>query len=131
MLAIGRALLTNPRLLVLDEATEGLAPLIRREIWRCLGELKSLGQSILVVDKNVAALTDLAAFRAEMDALIDEIHASRRAPGVERILSAGELEYETAVRYRADGIPLNDQTLAELAGTARALGIALPELSAG
>ncbi|MBM3487091.1 MAG: ABC transporter ATP-binding protein [Alphaproteobacteria bacterium] len=57
MLAIGRALMTNPRLLILDEATEGLAPLIRREIWNCLGRLKAEGQSILVIDKNIAALT--------------------------------------------------------------------------
>jgi branched-chain amino acid transport system ATP-binding protein len=60
MLAIGRALMTNPRLLILDEATEGLAPLIREEIWRCLGQLRAAGQSILVIDKNVAALTRLA-----------------------------------------------------------------------
>ena len=60
MLAIGRALLTNPRLLVLDEATEGLAPLIRDEIWSCLAALKAGGQSILIVDKNVAALTRFA-----------------------------------------------------------------------
>ena len=53
MLAIGRALMTNPKLLILDEATEGLAPLIRDEIWNCLTMLKSRGQSILVVDKNV------------------------------------------------------------------------------
>ncbi|HEX5998690.1 MAG TPA: ABC transporter ATP-binding protein [Hyphomicrobiaceae bacterium] len=60
MLAVGRALMTNPRLLILDEATEGLAPLIREEIWRCLGALRAAGQSILVIDKNVAALTRLA-----------------------------------------------------------------------
>ena len=60
MLAIGRALMTNPRLLILDEATEGLAPLIKKEIWECLKGLKSSGQSILVVDKNIKALTDLA-----------------------------------------------------------------------
>jgi branched-chain amino acid transport system ATP-binding protein len=53
MLAIGRALMTNPKLLILDEATEGLAPLIREEIWSCLSLLKQRGQSILVVDKNV------------------------------------------------------------------------------
>jgi branched-chain amino acid transport system ATP-binding protein len=53
MLAIGRALMTNPKLLILDEATEGLAPLIREEIWNCLSMLKKRGQSILVVDKNV------------------------------------------------------------------------------
>ena len=57
MLAIGRALMTNPKLLILDEATEGLAPLIRVEIWNCLSNLKSEGQSILVIDKSVDALT--------------------------------------------------------------------------
>jgi len=60
MLAIGRALMTNPRLLVLDEATEGLAPLVRAQIWRCLARLKAAGQSILLIDKNVEALTRLA-----------------------------------------------------------------------
>jgi len=60
MLAIGRALLTNPRLLILDEATEGLAPLIRQEIWSCLAKLKQAGQAILLIDKNLAALLKLA-----------------------------------------------------------------------
>ena len=60
MLAIGRALMTNPRLLILDEATEGLAPLIRAEIWLCLSRLKAEGQSILVIDKNVEALIRIA-----------------------------------------------------------------------
>lgn len=60
MLAIGRALMTNPRLIVLDEATEGLAPLIREEIWGCLGALKADGESILVIDKNVDALSRFA-----------------------------------------------------------------------
>ena len=60
MLAIGRALMTNPRLLILDEATEGLAPLIREEIWNCLSLLKARGQSVLVIDKNVEALTRIA-----------------------------------------------------------------------
>jgi branched-chain amino acid transport system ATP-binding protein len=60
MLAIGRALMTNPRLLILDEATEGLAPLIRAEIWSCLGRLKRDGLSILLIDKHVQALTRLA-----------------------------------------------------------------------
>jgi len=60
MLAIGRALMTNPRLLILDEATEGLAPLIRVEIWRCLERLKAGGLSILLIDKHVEALTRLA-----------------------------------------------------------------------
>ena len=60
MLAIGRALMTNPKLLILDEATEGLAPLIRQEIWNCLRRLKSEGQAILVIDKNVGTLVGLA-----------------------------------------------------------------------
>ena len=60
MLAIGRALMTNPKLLILDEATEGLAPLIRNEIWNCVNNLKSAGQSILLVDKNIDALTRIA-----------------------------------------------------------------------
>ena len=60
MLAVGRALMTNPRLLILDEATEGLAPLIRAEIWRCLARLKETGLSVLVIDKNVGALMKVA-----------------------------------------------------------------------
>jgi branched-chain amino acid transport system ATP-binding protein len=60
MLAIGRALMTNPKLLILDEATEGLAPLIRAEIWSCLRRLKGESQAILVIDKNVDALLPLA-----------------------------------------------------------------------
>jgi branched-chain amino acid transport system ATP-binding protein len=60
MLAIGRALMTNPRLLILDEATEGLAPLVRAEIWRCLERVKAAGQSILLIDKNVRVLTRIA-----------------------------------------------------------------------
>jgi branched-chain amino acid transport system ATP-binding protein len=60
MLAIGRALMTNPMLLILDEATEGLAPLIREEIWSCLSMLKRQGQSVLVIDKNVGNLAKIA-----------------------------------------------------------------------
>lgn len=60
MVAIGRALMTNPRLLILDEATEGLAPLIRAEIWQVLAQLKAEGQAILLIDKNLAAVTRLA-----------------------------------------------------------------------
>jgi len=60
MLAIGRALMTNPRLLVLDEATEGLAPLVRAEIWRCLAALKRDGLTLIVIDKNIAPLARLA-----------------------------------------------------------------------
>lgn len=59
MVAIGRALMTNPRLLVLDEAAEGLAPMIRTTIWDCLRALKSAGQSILVIDQNLDALLEL------------------------------------------------------------------------
>ena len=60
MLAIGRALMTNPRLLILDEATEGLAPLIRAEIWSCLAKLKAAGLSLIVIDKNIGPLLRLA-----------------------------------------------------------------------
>ena len=60
MLAIGRALVTEPRLLILDEATEGLAPLVRQEIWRCLAALRASGQAILVIDKYVQRLIQLA-----------------------------------------------------------------------
>ena len=60
MLSIGRALMTNPVLLILDEATEGLAPLVRREIWACLARLKAAGQSILIIDKNIDDLPRIA-----------------------------------------------------------------------
>ena len=60
MLAIGRALVTNPHLLILDEATEGLAPLVREEIWRCLARLRAAGQTILVIDKYIERLVRLA-----------------------------------------------------------------------
>jgi branched-chain amino acid transport system ATP-binding protein len=60
MLAIGRALLTNPKILILDEATEGIAPVLRSEIWRCLELLKRAGQALLVIDKDIDALLDLA-----------------------------------------------------------------------
>jgi len=60
MLAIGRALVTNPHLLILDEATEGLAPLVREEIWHCLARLRAAGQTILVVDKYIERLVNLA-----------------------------------------------------------------------
>jgi branched-chain amino acid transport system ATP-binding protein len=56
MLAVARALMTNPKLLILDEATEGLAPLIRKEIWQALAMLKTNGHAILVIDKNLDAL---------------------------------------------------------------------------
>jgi branched-chain amino acid transport system ATP-binding protein len=60
MLAIGRALMTNPVLLILDEATEGLAPLVRDEIWACLTQLRRLGHSILLIDKNIDNLLEVA-----------------------------------------------------------------------
>jgi len=60
MLAIGRALMTNPHLLIFDEATEGLAPLVREEIWKCLAALRSRGQTILVIDKHVPRLIEVA-----------------------------------------------------------------------
>jgi branched-chain amino acid transport system ATP-binding protein len=60
MLAIGRALMTNPRLLILDEATEGLAPRVREDIWRCLAQLKDAGQTILVIDKYIERLVQIA-----------------------------------------------------------------------
>ena len=60
MLAIGRALVTNPFLLILDEATEGLAPLVREEIWKCLERLRAAGQTILVIDKYIERLVKLA-----------------------------------------------------------------------
>jgi LDH2 family malate/lactate/ureidoglycolate dehydrogenase len=71
---------------------------------------------------DIGAFTEVDAFRAEMDGVIAEIHASRRAPGVERLYVAGELEAETAARYLENGIPLNDTTLAELVRTAETLG---------
>jgi len=93
MLAIGRALMTNPRLLILDEATEGLAPLVRAEIWRALAALKAARQSILVIDKNVAALTRIAdrhyvlekgqiVWRGSSEALASDIELQRRYLGV-------------------------------------------------
>jgi branched-chain amino acid transport system ATP-binding protein len=60
MLAVGRALMTNPKLLILDEATEGLAPVIRAEIWGCIEALKTQGQSILLIDKNINVLKRIA-----------------------------------------------------------------------
>ena len=60
MLAIGRALMTNPKLLILDEATEGLAPMVRQEIWACIAKLKKEGVAILIIDKNIRDLTRIA-----------------------------------------------------------------------
>ena len=63
MLAIGRALMTNPQLLILDEATEGLAPIIKKEIWECLKKLKSKEQSILIIDKNIFSVANLSDYK--------------------------------------------------------------------
>ena len=59
MLAIGRALVTNPKLLILDEATEGLAPRVRQEIWRALAQLRAAGHAMIVIDKYVQRLIDI------------------------------------------------------------------------
>ncbi|MDR2155702.1 MAG: ABC transporter ATP-binding protein [Burkholderiaceae bacterium] len=93
MLAIGRALLTNPRLLILDEATEGLAPLIRLEIWSCLRRLKAEGQTILVVDKNLR----------EMRELVDVHHIIERGREVWQG-APDELEAQTEVIERYLGV---------------------------
>ena len=93
MLAVGRALMTNPRLLVLDEATEGLAPLIRAEIWRCLHELKQAGQTIVVIDKNLG----------EMASLVDRHHIVEKG----RVVWSGtpaELEASPDLTQRYLGI---------------------------
>jgi branched-chain amino acid transport system ATP-binding protein len=93
MLAIGRALMTNPRLLILDEATEGLAPLIREDIWRCVEMLKADGQAILLIDKNLDALLRLA----------DRHHIIEKG----RIVWAGgsaELAADAALRQRYLGV---------------------------
>lgn len=67
MLAIGRALMSNPKLLLLDEATEGLSPVVRVEIWRCIADLKARGEAILLVDKHLNALRKLADFYYVLD----------------------------------------------------------------
>ena len=93
MLAIGRALMTNPRLLILDEATEGLAPLIRQEIYRSIAQLKADGLSILVIDKDVKALTAVA----------DQHYVLEKG----RVVWSGnsaELTADTNVRHRYLGV---------------------------
>ena len=93
MLAIGRALMTNPKLLILDEATEGLAPLVREEIWRCLENLKADGQSILLIDKSVDALTRIGdrhyilergkvVWQGDSEALLRDTDSQHRLLGV-------------------------------------------------
>jgi branched-chain amino acid transport system ATP-binding protein len=88
MLAVGRALMTNPRLLILDEATEGLAPLIRTEIWRCLAQLKAEGLSILIIDKNVDALIRLA----DRHYLIERGHIVWKG-GSETLAAASDIQH--------------------------------------
>jgi branched-chain amino acid transport system ATP-binding protein len=88
MLAIGRALMTNPRLLILDEATEGLAPLVRAELWRVLAHLKSLGLAMIVVDKNIGSLLQLADHHTILEkgrvVWVGSSDALRREPGITR-----------------------------------------------
>jgi len=99
MLAIGRALVTNPHLLILDEATEGLAPLVREEIWRCLGRLREAGQTIVVIDKYVerlVALADLATIdRTTLTRTIDRMEQAgwlaRRADAADMRVTRLEL----------------------------------------
>ncbi len=101
MLAIGRALTTNPKLLVLDEATEGLAPLIRAEIWSCLAALKRQGQSILVIDKNLGALLRLA----DRGFVIEKGRIVWRGAGEEIALAEGRLHLgETPLAAEAAAI---------------------------
>lgn len=93
MLAIGRALMTNPRLLILDDATEGLAPLVRDEIWRCLRKIKSSGLSILIVDKNIS---DLLAF-ADRHYVLEKGSLAWRG-------SSDELAADEALQHRYLGL---------------------------
>jgi len=93
MLAIARGLMTNPRLLILDEATEGLAPVIRSEIWQCLNELRRLGLSLLIIDRNIDALCQLCdrhyilnkgriVWSGESSALLADADLRRRQLGI-------------------------------------------------
>ena len=93
MLAIGRALMTNPSLLILDEATEGLAPIIRRQIWDCLAMIRERGQSILIIDKNIRDLAGIAdrfcilekgrvVWRGEPGSLLEDTVLQQRYLGV-------------------------------------------------
>jgi branched-chain amino acid transport system ATP-binding protein len=93
MLAIGRALMLNPRLLILDEATEGLAPLIRQEIWRRLEQLKQSGLTILLIDKNIDEFADIAdrhfivekgqvVWQGDSDALTGDVELKARYLGI-------------------------------------------------
>jgi branched-chain amino acid transport system ATP-binding protein len=93
MLAIGRALVTNPHLLILDEATEGLAPLVREEIWRCLGELRASGQTLLVIDKYIERLVGLA----DRHTIIERGHVAWQG-------SSAELDANRALWHRYLGV---------------------------
>jgi branched-chain amino acid transport system ATP-binding protein len=88
MLAIGRALLTQPALLVLDEATEGLAPLVRQEIWRTLARLKESGQSVLIVDRDFAALARLA----DRFAVMEKGRVVHSGPAAELVANRAAIE---------------------------------------
>ncbi|HMR31589.1 MAG TPA: ABC transporter ATP-binding protein [Geminicoccaceae bacterium] len=93
MLAIGRALMTNPRLLILDEATEGLAPLVREEIWRCLAALRADGQAILLIDKNVRRLLELA----DRHVIVEKGRCVWRGTGAELRAAPGLVERHLGV----------------------------------
>ena len=86
------------------------------------------GHFVMALD--IAAFTDVDAFKRELDAVLDEIRACRRAPGAERIYGPGELEHETAGRYRAEGIPLNDTTLADIVEAGARVGVDVSALLA-
>ncbi len=107
MLAIGRALMTNPKLLVLDEATEGLAPLIRAEIWACLAHLKAEGEAIVVIDKNVEALTRLA----DRHLVIEKGRVAWSGTGAE--LSADESVKERYLHVGTGAEPVPGRPVAE------------------
>jgi branched-chain amino acid transport system ATP-binding protein len=88
MLAIGRALLTQPAILILDEATEGLAPLVRLEIWRTLARLKDQGQTVLIVDRDFEALRRVA----DRIAVMDRGRLAHAGPASELASKRGEIE---------------------------------------
>ena len=93
MLAIARALVTNPRLLILDEATEGLAPLVREEIWRALAQLRSAGHAMIVIDKYVHRLVAVA----DRNLIIEKGRVAWRG-------TSGELAGNTSLWQRLLGV---------------------------
>ena len=109
MLAIGRALMTNPKLIVLDEATEGLAPLIRAEIWACLARLKAEGEAIIVIDKNVDALMQLA----DRHVVIEKGRVAWRGTSAELAADAGVQRSLPARRCGRDSAPVHDRSIAQ------------------